>query len=368
MIPKVKRPAFLLLGILLVALIVRAVTVNISNSPNLPSWEPRMTIDSAGNLYVVWIEVYQGTTGDIFFSRYDAAGAAWSAPVNISESGQVRMGARSAGIAIDGSNRVATVWGEGDTCKLRVYESGSWGSVVDVGSANVVDSPRVAAGSNGDVYVIWSSYTNGDIFSRARAGGVFEDVQRMNTSGRRSKVADIGAGPNSVYAVWMQKGASDYQIAYSRRDRGAYAGWSTPTDIYTDGAAQIYPCVIVDSSDVAHAIWAEEIVEAARTMKYSSNGGAGWSAARSISDETTLHFPALYSRGGKVYTCWQTGAWGNGFGITYNILSGGSWSGQIIAPAPGGLTYVDIVVDASGLLYFVSESSGDIYQIGRAHV
>jgi hypothetical protein len=64
---------------------------NISQTPNVASWAPRIAVDSAGNLHLVWAEYYSppteapnSGTGDAFYSKYDVSTQQWSTPLNIS--------------------------------------------------------------------------------------------------------------------------------------------------------------------------------------------------------------------------------------------------------------------------------------------
>ncbi len=84
---------------------------NVSRTPGVDSWAPRIAVDSAGNLHVVWAEYYSSTSGDAFYSKYDISTQEWSVPLNLSNSSLVNSPEyRPVGIDIDGANNVYVVY------------------------------------------------------------------------------------------------------------------------------------------------------------------------------------------------------------------------------------------------------------------
>lgn len=61
--------------------------VNVSNSPEIFSWLPRVIMDGAGDIFVLWQEiVFSGGShgGEIFFARSTNGGRSFSEPMNLS--------------------------------------------------------------------------------------------------------------------------------------------------------------------------------------------------------------------------------------------------------------------------------------------
>ena len=63
--------------------------VNVSRSPKVLSWLPRVATDGKGNVFILWQEIiFSGGShgGDMLFSRSSDGGRTFSAPLNLSDS------------------------------------------------------------------------------------------------------------------------------------------------------------------------------------------------------------------------------------------------------------------------------------------
>ncbi len=337
--------------------------VNISNSPQWSSFSPRIAVDTSGNIHVVWLELYGGDQGDVFYARYDAASRTWSSPVNLSFSSKVFCESLYAvGIAVDAGNRVYVVWVEDNQVKLRIRD-GSWGSTFTVSSGgNDCDTPRVAVTSEGNIYIVWWSI-DGVIWSRARVNGTWESTRILSETGRRAKFPDVAAGNNIVVACWVEKSGELYQASYTQRSRSLNAGWSKPMRISPSNFSQQHAVIELDPQDKAHVIWTSVLTESGvRVVHYTSGTINGFAAPSEISSSQLLHYPSLAQIAGNLYACWQVGAYGSGLGVFYNIYRGGKWSGEAYIGESSGVTFCDVAVnqEESGV-YFVWDAGGEIY-------
>jgi hypothetical protein len=131
--------------------------VNVSKSPAIFSWLPRMVIteDDAREIAVLWQEiVFSGGThgGEIFFARSTDGGRTFSDPINLSSS-----------VAGDGKGRLAA----------RYWHNGSL---------------DLAMGPQGTLYAAWTEYEGVLWFSRSTDGGAsFSEPVRV--AGRGAKPA-----------------------------------------------------------------------------------------------------------------------------------------------------------------------------------
>ncbi len=237
-----------------------------------------------------WAEFYTWTnspqvptSGDAYYSKLDVGTGRWSAPVNLSNTGQVKSYEwYVVGIDTDPYGNVYVVYVNGTQLMLRVFSGGAWGAPFLVGSgpgAGGVDSARIAADAQGNIFICWWDNDWGIVYSRARVGGTWEGVVQLSKP-VRSKFPEIAVGPNLVYCVFMdaQTGYS-YQAVYTVRARTYGAGWSAPKRVSSSGEPEEHPAVKVDSADVAHVIytpWFES--DGTRSVRYVSGTAAGWSA------------------------------------------------------------------------------------------
>jgi PKD repeat protein len=337
---------------------------NVSRSPSLTSTSPRIDVDSAGNLHVVWAEYYSDTSGDCFYSKYDIGDETWSVPINLSNSGRVHTPEyRACGIDIDGSDNIYVIYVEKTRISMRIFSGGSWGSPIQINSWDNgdCDGARVAVTTNGNIFTSWWITSNYRVYSRARVGGSWEPVVQISPAAQ-AKFSDIAVGGNVVFAVWTQRDAV-YQIYYTRRNAASGASWSTPQIVRASSVKQQVPVVEVDNSGTAHVVFTPVVIEGGtREVHYTYWTGNGFSAITKISSTLLLHYPSLHSRGSNLFCCWQEGGYGNGTGVFYNKKIGGSWLGIGSVPNSSGCTYPDVAASPSQSdVYFVWDSGGEIW-------
>ena len=352
---------------------------NVSRSPSTQSISPRIAVDSAGNIHVVWAEYYTPVQdapnpgrGDAFYSKYDIAAQQWSAPLNLSNSGRAYSPeCRPVGIAIDGANNIYVVYTEQTRLVLRIYSGGSWSSPFEVATtSDEIDAARIGVTPGGDIFTLWWLVGGGIVQSRARVGGTWESVRQLSVGGRRNKFSNIGVGTSLAYACWMEGGwpNSNYQVAYVRRNTTLNASWSAPQrvgpmDTSTSGLYnQQPPDVALDSNDIAHVAWTTKVTPGTEwqlVVHYSYWTGSGFSAPRQLSAQTLLLYAQVFVRGGNVYTSWSMGSWGHGSGVHYNNRINGNWSGDGSIPNSNGSTFTDVATSPDqSKLYYVWDDMG----------
>ena len=369
-----RKIAPLLIALLLPAGIVSAQALNISNSPGVPSVNPRIVADAQGNAHAAWVEM-TGTNqlgrpcGDVYYVMGDLAALQLGTPVKISTAGTAFCETDEVvSLAVDASGRVYIVWVEYDRVLRRIKDATGWGAPIVLATDKIYESPRIAVTAEGDIYII---YWNREfmVFSRSRVGGVWEDAQYIGIWGCASKMPDITVGAGSVGACYMGKdGVNDlYEIYYSERARGLNSTWSTPSRVAPTGADQIHPALCFDAADNPHVIWMNGD-DGPRVIQYSRGTGSGFTSAENISSGDLIHFPFMAAGGGSFYVVWQSGGYGDGTAVRYNVLNAsGAWSGVQSVPNSNGCTFADVAASEDGsVVYWVwdtlhDQSNGEIY-------
>lgn len=340
--------------------------VNISNSPTTSSVSPRVAVDSLGYVHVIWVELTSSSTGDLYYSRGNRDATSWTTPINLSNSNRVYCPSlMMAGIDVDASNRLYVVYVDGNQIKLRIYDGSSWGSSIVLCDQQGVDAPRVAVSPEGDIFVVWWAMSTYRVYSRARVGGIWEEVKEL--SNKQSKFPDIAVGKNIVAATWADKNvtADTYQTAYVERSRAFNSSWSSPQWIVPSSFSQKHQQIEFDSNDYPHLVWSTEI-GGERLIEYSYRAGSGFTTPVALSPQVLLHYPNLAEAKDNLFACWQVGAYGNGSSIDYNARRGGTWEGYQSVPNSQGCTYSDVGVSSQAdRVYFVWDtyagSPGDIF-------
>lgn len=249
---------------------------------------PRITVDSSGNLHMVY-----SNANNVYYRK--RTGAVWGAAVQLSD------GTKSleADVDVDSLGNVSTVWhcnGDGDyDIRYRRYDAASstWLAEVALSSNGDLDGyPRLAVGSDNSVHVAWNrdpaGDTNDDIqYRKWTSGGGWGAVTRIDTGTVRSYNAMIALdSSNNPTIVWHEDVAGDWSIAVSRFNG---ASWSAPVFFNNPGVTDANATVDISPTGVVSIVW----------MNYSdfyivrNDGPSGaWTTPRKIMEATSADGPA----------------------------------------------------------------------------
>lgn len=223
---------------------------------------PDVTVDPLGRLLVTWSS---SRSGNAFFSQVEAGQAAlaseWLMPVQLPSR---RTSASSPQIAVDRGNIIYIVYAlplnEDRGIYLTTSTDGGvqWSDPLQVFDAveagwDMVDRPRVAAGADGSLHVVWTRMAmppDGDSFgmhySRSTDGGATWSSATEITAAPVSWSRIVALGGRIVHIIWQDGGGTvwhqmsqDRGITWSRPVRVITLSESGLTDIAVDGAGRL---------------------------------------------------------------------------------------------------------------------------------
>jgi hypothetical protein len=292
--------------------------VNVSRSPRIFSWLPRVAFgrDGSREVYVLWQEiVFSGGShgGEIFFARSMDGGRSFSAPLNLSNS--------PAGA---GKGRLtAQLWHNG--------------------------SLDLALGPDGSLYAAWTEYEGSLWVRRSTDGGAsFADPLRVaGDAAQPARGPALAVGPgNVVHLAWTvgEDPAADIRLATSQDGGGSFGAPRIPLE--SRGHADA-PKISVAGDGTLHLVYAESATGPLRRYHIrharSTDGGRTFEEPRAISgrhpDEfESANFPALRLDGAdNLYVLWDLfpdhRARPRGLGFAYSMDGGRTFSTP--APVPG---------------------------------
>lgn len=252
---------------------------NVSNSPAIFSWLPRMVV-SERQLWVLWQEiVFSGGShgGEIFFSRSEDAGRTFSAPLNLS---------RSTGG--DGKGRLSR----------RHWDNGSLDLVRD---------------AKGTLLAAWTEYDGALWFASSADGGQsFSLPVRVAGSdqqpARGPSIADLPDG--EVRIVWAS-GASGRGTLFAVASRDDGRTFSPPRSVVQSSGHVDAPKLVADERGELHLVYGENSGDAASPrVRYLRLDPSltPLEAPRTLSDSTSTagaNFPSSSLAGpGRVVVAW----------------------------------------------------------------
>lgn len=286
--------------------------VNVSRSPKIFSWLPRIVVTSGDpmRVYVLWQEiVFSGGShgGEIFFARSTNGGKTFSDPINLSNS-----------LPGDGKGRLTE----------RYWDNGSL---------------DLALGANGTLYAAWTEYEGTLWFRRSADGGTnFSEPLRISAAGHSSPARGpaLAVGPDdTVYVAWATGEDPTADIHFAKSTDGGRS-FSAPQVVHESEGHSDAPKIAVDSEGTIHLVYAESPAGPFKRyhIRYarSNNGGRTFEKPRDISDPESdvfdsVNFPSLGINGGDhLYVLFELfperGHRSRGLGLSYSDNGGRSFA------------------------------------------
>jgi hypothetical protein len=291
--------------------------VNVSRSPDIFSWLPRVVLvpDDPKQVHVLWQEiVFSGGThgGEIFFVSSNDGGQTFGDPLNLSN----------------------TPAGAGKGRYTREF----WQN----GSFDLVRSPK------GDLLAAWTEYEGALWFSRSTdRGRSFTDPLRI--AGGEGELPAHGPSlavyDETVHLAWAVGEKSAADIRYARSDDGGRT-FGMPEILFPSDGHSDAPKLAVDVEGTVHLVYSES--PAGPMQQYDimatrlPEGGKGFEEPREISgphpgEFKSANFPSLDVDGeGRVYVLWELFPEAQirprGVGLTFSDDRGNTFVPPLVVP------------------------------------
>jgi len=346
-----------------------------SSTTGVTWWLPTISVDEGGNAVLAWSR-HDGTTYNMYASRYSARTGAWSAAVAIETSSQpVTAGATqkvaNLASAISAENNLAVAWlqsnGSADDVYVARWNGLTWTTTqVDSQTASATNV-GVAIDLDGNVTAIWlqsdgtaaSVYQNRYTATSATTGswGTASQLDIVGTPVSRPMIAFDAYG--NAIAAWIQ--GTDL---YARRYDKATNTWLAAAPVSGGTNPPEYPALAVDAAGNAVLGWIRN--DGTANSVYASilkAGSSSWTAA-ALLENSNLGAPttdynsgfnvAVAIRAGLAVVGWNQQNWGSS--ITSANLFQARWNGTTWSAAEqvdntteiNGGYYNSVGIDAQG--------------------
>ncbi len=291
--------------------------VNVSRSPDIFSWLPRVVISGgdADEVYILWQEIeFTGGShgGEIYFARSDDGGRTFSDPVNLSNT--------PAGAA---KGRLTA----------RYWDNGSLDIIKD---------------DDGTLYVGWTEYEGKLWFSSSNdRGETFSDLLHIDGDNdlpaRGPSLAVNNDG--DIFIAWTVGEDNEADIRLARSVDGGESFGETQIVFESHGHSDA-PKIIFDNDGTLHLAYAES--PAGQFQRYqirysrSFDNGETFEGSHEIAnpqqnDYDSMHFPSLgVDEENNVYLLWELYPDRQdrslGLGFTYSIDAGETFASPMVVP------------------------------------
>lgn len=244
-------------------------------------WAPKITSDSAGNLYVLFSysdDTVPGRKADLLYTKYTAAGGTWSTPVDISQGSSPQF----PDLVVDTSGNVhVLIWDTGGYKRggiyYTVYNGSSWSSIQKIsvaqGESDWSMFPHLVLDSGGNLHGAWYEYniSTGQAqvdYIRKPSGLNWSSLSTVSTTVAATYwwIPLIGLtvdNNNNAYVGWGQYNTTWYADIYSygvdamyRQYNPSTSTWSNPNLIHSSKYFDA-PTIWRDKWWNQHFVWSE---------------------------------------------------------------------------------------------------------------
>lgn len=299
--------------------------------------DPKISVDSAGNIYIVWVDE-RNRDADIYGQKLSANGdKLWPADIRInSDSGSTEQGLPD--ITSDGIGNQVIVWEDYRNTNSDIYTQKIDSSGLIIGANDVrvhtysgtADQrvPAVALDSDGYLIVAWEDYRHGnsDIYAQRLSvnGSRFWEydgrvpVSASGASNQFFPDVEVDSTDN-FFVVWSDTRNGYYDIYAKKLDPNGNEIW--PNDVRINSSnitdPQSHPRAAVDSNDNLLVVWQNTMDGNSDlyVQKIDQNGNKLWANDQKVNLDDVLvnqRNPALETdSSGNIIVSWEDDRNGN---------------------------------------------------------
>ncbi len=321
----------LLVGGQLLATVILAAGLNVSNTTTTDSLNPAVAVAADGTVHLAWEE----SNGFIYYRAY--ANGTWG-------SVQALVQGDSPALAVDGNGTVHLVWVDEDFNQsfnifyMQKPATGDWSPPTNISKTTGASSaPDIAVTSGGAVHIVWVDSTPGQptiYYSDLSTGGPISG----SPTGIAPRIALDGAGKPHV--VWEDTDTPS-SILYTSRTP---TGWSIPENLSGAGTSDAVAPQIAISGSTVYVLWSE-----GGAIRATQGSSQNWVAPQTISgSDTDAQLSALTIDGnGHVHAAWVDGTSrlryarqpaGGAWELPITLLSGANGLVSVAASGDAGYT------------------------------
>ncbi len=352
------------------------VPINISNNTE-NSYGPDIEVDSARNLNVVWQDNANGNF-EIYLKRSTDTGENWSSVINISNNAASSSLPK---IAVDSADNLNVVWYDYTPGNKEIYFSRSnddvdiWSPAVNISHLDGRDSydsycPVIAVDSADNLNVVWHvSYSGATekkevYFCRSTDDGVsWRDAENIPDNLEVACYQDIGIDSSgNLNVVWMTNTSTPVGEIYFSRSTNNGVNWNSPVNISNLSGTSRVPSIAVDSVGNINVAWSDDSPGNHEIyFKRSTNNGVFWSSVKKISNSRGDAFDPTIAldSAGNLNVVWFDDTPGNeDIYFSRSIDNGATWSTPVNISNNSGLSsWPRIAVYSAGRIYVVWEDN-----------
>ena len=211
---------------------------------------PAMAIDSAGKIYVTWLQ--EGTI--IQVSTSTNSGATWAAAVNVVTG--LSSAQTQPAIAIDDNDTAYIVWADPNGFIIGAT-SADWSDPNTIDNSGNLANPVIATESTGTVlHILWDD--GAEVYHCETTDGLTAPYTTTDITGASGAQTNptIAVSVTNVYAAWKDAESGNTDIFYAEKTGSSFgSNISINDDAGTD--AQLEPFINIDTNGKPYIAWSD---------------------------------------------------------------------------------------------------------------
>ena len=227
------------------------------------AWDPQVAFDPAGNAVAVWSRATNGGANPVIQAAVrPRVSGLWGPPQDLSVAAQA---ASDPQIGFDGAGNAVAVWMgySGITpliqAAIRPAATGVWSAPQDIsGTGQRAEYPQLAVDSAGNAIVVWAHWDGANSIVQAAAhpaGGVWQAPENVSAVGHDSWFPQVARDQaENAVAVWQSADGTTNSIVQAAV-RPASGVWQAPEDLSAAGEYAGDAHVALDAAGNAVAVW-----------------------------------------------------------------------------------------------------------------
>jgi hypothetical protein len=318
-------------------------TVPLLNSSSVPS-SPEVVVDLNGNATAIWVETDSMGNSNIVSSSLPFGSTSWSGPTQLS----VAAMSVFPQLAVDSNGDVFAIWiestnGSTGTVTANIQVASTWGSATSLSTSAMASVPQIASGGNLNAVAVWLEFSQ--VTSNTCLSGTWGGMNEVisPTGALFPQIAINEVGSNAVASWHLLSAASPFNnnVFVATKTLGGSFGSAS---IFSDGTDQsVFARVAVDNNGNFIAVWYEydigassEIINVALQARANENGNnqniATITNYFGLSNPATLIANVEFDSTGNAIAVWNNSLYGSSYYVALsvnvftNLLNNLPWS------------------------------------------
>jgi hypothetical protein len=286
---------------------------------NSQSFNPAIAVDSTNNIYVVW-EQYDSGSSEIYYKKSTNGGNSWTGIKRLTWTAGYSFAPK---VAIDSAENIYVVWSDTTPGDEEIYfkkstnGGNSWSSKRLSWNAGEAEKPKIVIDSNDDIQVLWSEDTPGNcelFYKKSIDGGnSWTATKRLTWTSADSYNFDVVVDSSDVLHVAWQDKVKEVEVIFYKKSTDSGLSWTGTKRLTWGTNNSSRPAIASDSANNIHVIWRKKILSQWYSFYRRANSSGIWGSTKRLtwSSKFIMYPEIAVDSSDKIHALWEDDYPGN---------------------------------------------------------